>query len=243
MTNAEPRPPRTVVFFHVMKCGGTSVRRSLADSAPRGRDDVFTLDGSAAMAAVGGLVHQAENWRFRAELLGYLLHGNPPPVIMGHFRYANALEQFLDRSDFVTVLRPPVERLVSLYRYRHFSGREEGIAAPPSLAATLADPGWVPAGHHYVETFCGDPALDPRSDEAIDSAIANLGRFRVVGHTDDMAGFASRVTQACGRTVEVNRKNSSPAPDDHVDDATELSDELAAFCGPDQRVYDAVFGR
>ena len=242
MANAASEPVRPLVFFDVMKCGGTSVRRALTDAAPRGRDDVFALDGRAAMSAVGGIVNQVENWRFRSELLAYLLHGSPPPVILGHFRYSGLLADLEEGADFITLLRPPIGRLVSLYRCRRFSGRGKGVKAPPSLSEAMADPFWVPAGHHYVETFCGDPALDPRSDNAIEAAITNLSRFKVVGDTADMADFVSQVSSVWGRPVAANRNNPSPAPESHEDDAERLEFELASFCTPDQHVYDAVLG-
>lgn len=239
MTHAAAAPTRPIVFFHVMKCGGTSVRRSLVDATPRGPDDVFELHGEAAMAAVGGITHQAENWRFRRELLAYLLHGTPPAVIVGHFRYHHALAPLRDRAHFVTVLRPPVDRVVSLYRYRRYSGRRGGIPAPDSLRDILDDPGWMSSGHHYVETFCGDPGLDPRSDRAIEAAIENLSSFTIVGDTGAMADFAVRMSAITGGDFAVDHHNASPAPDD-LPDPTELRAELDELCAPDRRVYEEV---
>jgi hypothetical protein len=239
MTQVAAVPTRPIVFFHVMKCGGTSVRRSLIDTARRASGEVFELQGEAAMAAVGGIIHQDENWRFRRELLAYLLHGTPPAVIVGHFRYHHALAPLRDRAHFVTVLRPPVDRVVSLYRYRRYSGRRGGIPAPAALRDILDDPAWQSAGHHYVETFCGDPGLDPRSERAIDAAIENLSSFRVVGDTGAMADFAAAMSALTGADVAVDHRNASPAPDD-LPDPTELRAELEELCAPDRRVYEEV---
>ena len=51
---------KPVVFFHVMKCGGTSVRRGLALGVARERTGagVFELVGQAAIEAVAGTEQQ-----------------------------------------------------------------------------------------------------------------------------------------------------------------------------------------
>ena len=234
--DGEPAP---LVFLHVMKCGGTAIRHAL-DGAVGDGAAIFRLDGTAAMTAVGGIVHQAENWRFRADLLAYLLAGPRPELIYGHFRYSNVHRDLLSSARLVTLLRPPEDRVVSLHRYRQFSGRADGLAAAPSLTATLEDPAYRAAGHHYVETFCGDPALPPRSDEAIAAAIENLRRFDVVGRMSDMNGFASAVGSLLAGSVEIRRLNESPAPADHDDDADALAEQLRAACAPDRAVFEAV---
>lgn len=227
-----------------MKCGGTSLRRALRDVAD---GDLFELDGSAAMAATGGILAQAENWRFRKDLLSYVLHAGPPAVTLGHWRFDDTGHiPLLDRAAFVTLLRPPVDRLVSLYRYRKHGARD-GLPVHAPLAETLRDPGWQQAGCHVVETFCGRADLDPRSDEAVEAALANLDRFAVVGTLADLPRFADALADTVGRPVAIGHHNPSPAPpgvdeDAEPDESAALDALLAEICAPDQRVYDALFG-
>ncbi len=102
-SDATDRKP--VVFFHVMKCGGTSVRVGLSDGHHRAREgpEVFELDGEAAKLSAGG--SDRDNWKFRDALLPYVLRAMRPPVVLGHFRYRDAYQDLMDDAHFVTVLR------------------------------------------------------------------------------------------------------------------------------------------
>ena len=121
---------RPVVFLHVMKCGGTSVRAGLAEglAGQRHGPGVFELDGDAAKYAAAG--NDQDNWRFRDALLPYVLTALEPAIVLGHFRYRDRYKDLLDRSHFVTVMREPVDRLVSLYRYRRY---KETVDVPVSM--------------------------------------------------------------------------------------------------------------
>lgn len=235
---------KPVVFLHVMKCGGTSVRAGLASGVAGRRDgpDIFELDGAAAKAAAGG--KNAENWTFRDALLPYVLEAIPPALVLGHFRYRTRYEPLLGSAHFVTVLRDPVERLVSLYRYRRY---KEGIDVPVSVSFDefLGTKRWANEGHAYVDVFCGEDGLDPRSPDAIDAAVANLGRFAVVGFTEALDGFARGVARCVGRPVSIPMLNESPAPKGRDEDnITAASLEVAReICQPDIEVYERVRSR
>jgi SAM-dependent methyltransferase len=259
-TPAEEKP---AVFFHVMKCGGTSVRAALASGAaaydgepteapvsaaettPAGDLEadarrlgprIFELDGETAKFAAGGT--NRENWLFRDALLPYVLRAMRPAVVLGHFRYRDRYQELLGSAHFVTVLRDPVERIVSLYKYRRY---KSGIDVPVSLTFDefLATPRWMKEGHVYVDTFCGRDGLDPRSDLAIAAAIANLRRFAVIGFTERLDAFSTLVTAQIGKPVSVPMYNTSPAPEDEqVDDAA--LERARAVCAPDTALYEEI---
>ncbi|MDH3707215.1 MAG: sulfotransferase family protein, partial [Acidimicrobiia bacterium] len=159
---------KPVVFFHVMKCGGTSVRAGLAQGIaddPTG-PDVFELDGQVALEAAGG--RHPDNWRFRDSLLLYVLLAGEPKLVQGHFRYRDRYVEYLDRCSFVTVLRNPVDRFISLYRYRRYKDGVD-VAVTGSFAEFLDNTRWQKEGHTYVDVFCGRDDLDLRSDEAVEA--------------------------------------------------------------------------
>jgi hypothetical protein len=230
---------KPVVFLHVMKCGGTSVRAALATGVAGRREgpDVFELDGAAAKVAAGG--KDADNWAFRDALLPYVLDTMHPALVLGHFRYRTRYERLLDSAHFVTVLRDPVERLVSLYKYRRY---KEGIDVPVSgsFDEYLASKRWAQEGHAYVDVFSGADGLDARSQAAIDAAVANLSRFSVVGFTHQLDEFAQGVAACVGRPVRIPVLNESPAPEGRSD-ITPASLEMAhEVCRPDMEVYNRV---
>jgi hypothetical protein len=233
---------RTLAFFHIMKCGGTSVRVGLAWAAAGRRDGpgIFELNGDIAKVAAGGgrLSGHEDNWRFRDALLPYVVLAMRPAVILGHFRYRDRYESLLDSAHFVTVLRNPVDRIVSLYKYRRY---KEGVDIPitTSLEEFLASTRWAKEGHAYVNAFCGRDGLEPRSDEAIGAAIANLRRFAVVGFTERLDEFADQVASCLGRRVSIPAINRSPAPDGVTDPdvAADALERARVICAPDLHVY------
>jgi hypothetical protein len=236
MTDQKP-----VVFLHVMKCGGTSVRYALAMGAAGRLDgpDIFELDGGVANAAVGG--RNAENWAFRDSLLAYVVQAMHPAIVLGHFRYRDRHRELLDAAHFVTVLRDPVDRIVSLYKYRRYKPSVD-VPVTVSFAEFIATNRWAKEGQKYVDTFCGTDDLDPRSDEAVDAAVANLGRIAAVGFIGRLDDFAGRVTACLGKPVTIPMFNRSPAPEEHGDTDTEIDaatlEHVRAVCAPDIRVYE-----
>ena len=162
---------RPVVFFHVMKCGGTSVRAGLSIGAlnrpalPVGVEDatreseaapapalrlespIFELSGEAAKAAAGG--PNRDNWIFRDALLPYVLEAMRPALVLGHFRYRDRYAAIAEANHFVTVLREPVDRVVSLWKYRR---DKTGVDVPVSMSFDefLESRPWSREGHTYV---------------------------------------------------------------------------------------------
>jgi len=233
---------RPIVFLHVMKCGGTAVRRGLAlgIAGERHGPDVFELDGLAADRSSGGTTR--DQWRFRDQLLSYVLATEPPPLVMGHFRYAESHEDLLDRASFITILRDPIDRLTSLYKYRRY---KDDVRKP--VGGTLEEYVETAAarreGHHMVWLFCGDPRMDPRSDEAIESAVSNLRRFASVELLVHMDRLAETVSQLAGRPVEFPLRNPRPAPPGAPSGPTDaVRSVMAEVCRPDIELVDALFG-
>jgi hypothetical protein len=237
---------KPVVFLHVMKCAGTSVRLALADgvAGPQQRaGTVFELDGPAALEAVGGnpFEDQQANWQFRDSLLIYALVGMTSAVVTGHFRFRDRHGPYLDRAHFTTVLRDPVDRVVSLYRYRrHKPGVEFSFSG--SFPEFLTDDGWRREGHRYVDVFCGRDGLDPSSDEAIERAVSNLRRFAVVGFTDRLDDFAADVGARVGKPVSIPHLNRSPVPQgEELEPIDEAHLAMAReVCAPDYRVVEEL---
>jgi hypothetical protein len=239
MTNARP-----LVFFHIMKCAGTSVRGGLTRGVvgKRRGPEIFELDGQAAIRAAGGT--DDDNWRFRDALLPYVCTTLDPQVVLGHFRYRDRYAELLGDAILVTVLRDPLERFVSLYRYRRYkSDAHQSVSMPFDEFVSSR---WSKDGHAYVDTFCGRDGLDPASDEAVSAAVDNLRKFAVVGRADRLDDFAREVTAVAGREVTIPRVNVSPAPTGAPPEETGIDDrsleQARLVCAPDYRVYGRFFG-
>jgi hypothetical protein len=239
----------TVCFFHVQKCGGTSVKAAIRHGfRPRRPDDVVA-DLDAAASTRQAARFGATNFAFRDQLLAYYLDSRSTRAVMGHFRYTeSAHEPFLNRARFVTVLRDPAERLVSAYFYDRYKADDYGRIRV-SLRDFLLDAGGEPTlrarvhAEHYLAIFRGDGSDRPRrADQAdIDRTIANLRRFHLVGFLEDPGPFVARLAEWADEPIDIATLNRSPASAEQLKELTpELRAVVDEICRPARVVYDAV---
>ncbi|MFC2046006.1 sulfotransferase family 2 domain-containing protein [Chloroflexota bacterium] len=92
----------TIIFLHMPKCGGTTVHRILERQYPS--DVIFTTDGARPSESTRqfAAMPQASRYDFR------LIRGHMP---FGVHRFARP------PVTYCTILRDPVERMISLYHY------------------------------------------------------------------------------------------------------------------------------
>lgn len=151
-------PP--IVFLHLFKCGGTSV-----------------IDRMARIVGHDRLYHAKS-----AELLQRDIDDARSPlhdayVVAGHIPMTVIDGSFGD-APIVTVLRDPVDRMIS--QYFHF--RREGLRH--ATAATNADDGTIRPGHRYRCAFCAEHGFDrfvASDDDRIRRYTVNYMARRIAG--------------------------------------------------------------
>lgn len=180
--------PATSCFLHIPKTGGSWVSAALHHSLPAG---VFCAVPS----------HRAGHVPLSLLLQRFA-------VVAGHFTMAQ-LEPVLDSTFTFTVLRHPVDRVLSLF---HFY-RDQTVAAAhdPRVAETQhADlDTFVDRLHDRVspwsnwQTFLLSGASDceKKADELLPAALANLRRVHLVAIQDELADGLSALAAARGWQV------------------------------------------
>ncbi len=232
--------PNRVVFHHVPKCGGTSVgrafrKRFLLSQATVLPEATFRAEQTLDPAAdAETLLVRAEALRERMFL--YQLAAGVD-CVSAHVRFSEpAWAAYRDRAKFVTVLRDPVARFVSHYRWSH--GRPDGHAhIPEDFEPFLETPAAHRLGAFYVYFFSGLPAdADMTTDAALARAKANIDRFDVVGFLDRLEDFEAAIRREVGVRIRIGHENRASAARPATDDA--LARRVEELTAPDRALFD-----
>lgn len=174
------RRPQRILFIHIAKTAGTSVRRMLQEEF-------------GACLVYPGDVHlrQLPNgwYPLGSEMLRDFARIPPHNVLAGHFTAAMA-DMLPRRYQVATFLREPVQRSLSMLG--HFS-RASGIPVP----ALLEDPLFV---SHNITDFQtrilgADGVCDPHQVQASDDAILARALERI--DSLDFVGLTERFDESC----------------------------------------------
>jgi len=200
--------PRCVLFDHLPKCGGSSLRAWLSMQYP-GRK-IFIMDGNNPRASVREFLSLPEKVRQRYSLI----QGHCANEIM-HMVPADWLK--------ITMLREPVDRMVSHYyyvrrqpgHYPHSQVAGSGMGLKEYAASGLSEElrNWYTA--HFAELTLQE--AEARPEESVERALDALStKYDVVGFLEDYDSFVQEVhrranfwRRPAGKRVNVTRDRPS----------------------------------
>ena len=228
-----------LVFLHVPKCGGNSLRLALRDayrgpfsSGSRNRLHVSPAASRRSAEALGVSVDA-----FRDALLRYHLRDDPKRrLYTGHFAWPEGLlEEFPDVS-LVTVLREPVAHFLSCYYEAREAGRTE-----ESLDAFVDGGHAGRIGTRFVQAFAGPiDRAGLESPRALDAARERLATVAVVGLLEDLPGFVADFRRRFGARLRLPHANAGRLRQEV--ERQEISDVLrgriADRAAPNRALYD-----
>jgi len=201
--------PKKILFDHLPKCGGSALNAYLKAHYPRRR--TFATDGYTPIVSVDEFKKLPERKRYSYDL------------VKGHL--AHELLDFVHPECVkVTVLREPVERIVSHYYYakrnpaHYLHGKihdsDMGLEeyASSDLSGELRN--W------YTTHYSGMTAEDAEScpEESVANAFEVVNRYDVVGFLDNFPTFAETLRSLANlrceyQNVKVNATEDRPALD------------------------------
>jgi hypothetical protein len=226
-----------IVFLHVPKCGGNSVRLALRDAyrgpfsgGSRHRLHVSPESSRRAAESLGVPVDA-----FRDALLRYHLAESKRRLFTGHFAWPEGLlDEFPDVS-LVTLLRDPVAHFLSCY----YEAREGGRTSE-SLDAFLDGRDARRIGARFVQAFAGPAARDLEGDAAQQAARERLASVTVFGLLEDLPGFVADFRRRFAVRLRLPHANAGRLRQraEREESTDSLRARIEECVAPNQALYD-----
>jgi hypothetical protein len=232
-------------FMHVPKCGGTSVKHALRRMCPIQRQVGWIEVGPSRRALAFLTDGQSDEFRFhedgpnaaaifafRRGLLAYFLEAGAA-LVAGHFLFdAPLFERFRERYRLTSIMRDPVERLISHYnqdrRSNYLTDSFEDY-----LGTRLA---WRHATLQ-LRYFAGIAQIEEGDvEDALATAKRNLEAFHLVGFTENMKKFSDDFAGIFGRRVPIAHYHKATLARPEIDRS--VSRRLEALCAADIELHD-----
>lgn len=173
-------PHQVTVFIHIPKCGGNSLLASLSSSRNFGTDEIFNINDHSGSEELFGT---AEKYDVRlVELRGMPeKEKNTIRFVHGHMPYG--IHRYFEKPvRYLGLLREPVERLESLYRFAKTNPRHylHPIASRLSFADFVSSDESFELDNHQTRLLSGtfpkycSPQLPYVTQADCDVAIENI---------------------------------------------------------------------
>ena len=200
--------PKRLIFDHLPKCGGRSLQNYLRPLYPRRK----------TFRTVGGQPHASvEEFKAMPESQRHKFH-----LIMGH-KALSLIPYSHPDSIVFTVIREPIDRIVSHYHYAkqdighylHKQIHSEGITLEDYIGRgtglTVELSNWYT--QHFAELNLDEVLLDP--DSAVERAFTNIReKIHILGFQDDLKSAIDQLQKQVGlkRAFPEKRANTSKRP-------------------------------
>lgn len=242
-----PAPRHPCLFMHMPKCGGTSIAEAMYATVPLGRGvaviDAVSTRRAAAIYEFGRdealLCHEDHPhgdkvFDLRERLMlqqmawgAWLIHG--------HVLFSDKADaHFGQKFRYVTLLRDPVDRMISNYRMA-----VNAAVVPEGLDAYLDTPVARSHAQVYLRYLSGQTVV-PDADIPAKLALAQsrLARFAVVGFLNDLPAFQQRYLSVFGVPLRIKTYNQGKGQKPTL--TADQTDKIATLTAPDQAIFDTA---
>lgn len=243
-----------IIFFHPPKCAGTSVTSAFRNMVGHNRfqsiSATFSIDSLATQEAARQLDISSEFYREQLALYG--LASNQIRFIHGHLLYSERLKKNSPEDTcFVTMLRNPIDRVLSLYYFNRHKSNEYRFGADKTLQEWLKTSDAQSAATIFVRFFNGDveKSLDIMHsccdetdiNSCVERSIANLKQFDIVGIVEKLPDFEQAVYDKLNVKIKLERNNSNPATyPSWSEHPKSVRDQIYKLCQPDVHIYEKM---
>lgn len=238
-------PRHRSVFFHMPKCGGTSLSEAMYATVPF-HQRIGVIDAVATRRAAAIMHFDRDDAQLCHEDLdhGQLVFDLRESLLLQHMAWDTMLIHghvfWSDKADrhfgaqykFVTLLRDPVARTISNMRMTQRAGL---VGADPE--AYLESPVARRHARVYLRYLAGRNDIDEQDvPDATSKALKRLERFALVGFLDRFDAFASQYQALFGVRLSMPRLNAAPGDQPNLPDT--IHARLRALCAPDIEIFE-----
>lgn len=182
--------PQKILFDHLPKCGGTSVNAFILGHYPKRK--VFSINGRNPIESISEFKKMSQFDRYKYD------------YVQGHGAHA-LLDYVHPEFIKVTMLREPIDRIVSLYYYirrtkTHFlysDVYETNMSLGEFAASGLSE--WI--SNFYTTYFSGLTLDDVKEneEEAVTKAYNSImERYDIIGFLDNSSFFIQKIASRGG---------------------------------------------
>jgi hypothetical protein len=256
-----------IFFMHLGKCAGTSLFEAIRQAMNVGWEGL--IDTQEPIARVKS-IHNTNNLevllpRFHELRINLALHcmAQGYQLVSGHIPYCkSAFETYGTQYSFVTVMRDPVERVISTYKYSKARGqvfgpsKNEVLSPDEELQHFLHSTRGDFEVNNYVAFFGGLHTTQHYKDN-LEQAKQNVKDFHLIGFIEDLVEFTNQFYKRFGLelnipslrvTKQVFKERSLSKTSEEINElfTPKVRQQIAELCQTDYEVYNyakQVFGK
>lgn len=234
--------PHRILFHHIPKCGGSAITRPFRMRSALSFHKVDE-DGTLNMVDPGGEAgHFARHetaFALKRDLCRYFATTGTA-LVQAHVPYFPAREgEPLDSYDRITLLREPRARFLSHYFWDKGRDNQNGITLE---LEEFLDTEQAHAFGSLMTRFLSDHAWPKAcTPEAVDAAVQNAARFRIIGFLEDLPKFAEDVRAGYGWKMRFPVGNKGSVSDYDSILTGPLAARLDEVCAADNALYERLF--